>query len=80
MNYELIVFQQTTDAIGMAAANALLTPIQSAYREAFSNIVIPSFDRATQSMFQQVNEGFNKGTRECKFKGPKKGCCSRLSC
>ncbi|VDI24652.1 enhancer of mRNA-decapping protein 4 [Mytilus galloprovincialis] len=61
---KMIRSKQTTEAIGLAAGNALQTPIQAAYREAFQNIVIPNFDRATQNMFQQVNEAFTKGTKE----------------
>ncbi|CAC5393442.1 EDC4 [Mytilus coruscus] len=61
---KMIRSRQTTEAIGLAAGNALQTPIQAAYREAFQNIVIPNFDRATQNMFQQVNEAFTKGTKE----------------
>lgn len=61
---KMVRSRQTTEAIGLAAANALQTPIQAAYREAFQNIVIPNFDRATQNMFQQVNEAFTKGTKE----------------
>jgi len=51
----------------MAAGNALQTPIQAAYREAFQNIVIPNFERATQTMFQQINDSFAKGSKECEF-------------
>lgn len=66
----------------MAAGNVLQTPIQMAYREAFQNIVIPSFERSIQNMLAQVNETFTKGTRECEHRnqgvnllnfGPKMG-------
>lgn len=59
-------FKQTIEALGVAAGSVLQTPIQLAYREAFQNIVVPSFDRAMQNIFQQVNEVFVKGTRESK--------------
>ncbi|XP_033754002.1 enhancer of mRNA-decapping protein 4-like isoform X2 [Pecten maximus] len=61
---KMVRSRQTVDAIGMAAGNALQTPIQVAYREAFQNIVIPNFERSTQNMFQQINETFTKGSRE----------------
>lgn len=62
--YVVLNFQQTIEALGVAAGNVLQTPIQLAYREAFQNIVVPSFDRAMQNIFQQVNETFVKGTKE----------------
>ena len=61
------LLQQTVDAIGMAAGNAIQKPVQAAYRETFQNIVIPSFERATQNMCQQVTEVFQAGTKECKW-------------
>ncbi|XP_060069080.1 enhancer of mRNA-decapping protein 4-like [Ylistrum balloti] len=61
---KMVRSRQTVDAIGMAAGNALQTPIQVAYREAFQNIVIPNFERTTQNMFQQINETFTKGSKE----------------
>ena len=60
-------FQNTTDAIGRAATEALQGTIQTAYKEAFQTIVLPVFDRGCQSMFQQINESFKQGTQECMF-------------
>ena len=54
------------EAIGGATASALQGPIQVTYREAFQNTILPSFERACQNMFQQINESFNKGTQQCK--------------
>ena len=59
--------QQTIDAIGVAAGNAIQKPVQAAYRETFQNIVIPSFERATQNMCQQVGDVFQRGTKECEY-------------
>ncbi|KAL3859977.1 hypothetical protein ACJMK2_010154 [Sinanodonta woodiana] len=61
---KMVRSRQTIDAIGMAAGNAVSTPVQVAYRETFQNIVIPSFERTVQAMMQQVNDIFQKGTRE----------------
>lgn len=58
--------QNTTDAIGRAAAEAMQGPIQAAYKDAFQGIVLPVFERGCQSMFQQINESFKQGTHECK--------------
>uniref|UniRef100_A0A8C2JIC7 Enhancer of mRNA-decapping protein 4 n=1 Tax=Cyprinus carpio TaxID=7962 RepID=A0A8C2JIC7_CYPCA len=54
----------TTDAIGRAAAEAMQGPIQSAYKETFQSIVLPVFERGCQSMFQQINDSFKQGTNE----------------
>lgn len=59
-------FQNTTDAIGRAAAEAMQGPIQAAYKDAFQSIVLPVFERGCQSMFQQINDSFKQGTQECK--------------
>lgn len=59
-------FQNTTDAIGRAVAEAMQGPIQAAYKETFQSIVLPGFDRGCQSMFQQINDSFKQGTQECK--------------
>lgn len=61
---KMVRSRQTVDAIGMAAGNALQTPIQVAYREAFQNIVVPNFERSTQQMLQQINDTFTKGSKE----------------
>lgn len=62
----LPVIQNTTDAIGRAAAEAMQGPIQAAYKDAFQSIVLPVFERGCQSMFQQINDSFKQGTQECK--------------
>ena len=62
--------QGVVDAIGGAAASALQGPIQVTYREAFQSTILPSFERACQNMFQQINESFHKGTQQCKLR-----CC-----
>ncbi|CAB1323235.1 unnamed protein product, partial [Coregonus sp. 'balchen'] len=54
----------TTDAIGRAAAEAMQGPIQAAYKDAFQSIVLPVFERGCQSMFQQINDSFKQGTHE----------------
>lgn len=60
-----ILKQGVVDAIGTAAASALQGPIQVTYREAFQSTILPSFERACQNMFQQINESFHKGTQQC---------------
>nr|XP_033796651.1 enhancer of mRNA-decapping protein 4 isoform X2 [Geotrypetes seraphini] len=61
---KLVKSKNTTDAIGRAAADALQGPIQSAYKEVFQSIMLPSFEKGCQSMFQQINSSFKQGTQE----------------
>lgn len=58
-------FQNLTDSIARAAADALQGPMQLAYREAFQSVVLPAFEKSCQSMFQQINDTFRQGTQEC---------------
>ncbi|KAK6185897.1 hypothetical protein SNE40_008034 [Patella caerulea] len=61
---KMVRSKQTVEAIGQAAGNAIQAPIQAAYREAFQNMVVPSFERASQNLFKQLNDSFQRGTRE----------------
>ncbi|XP_067055317.1 enhancer of mRNA-decapping protein 4-like isoform X1 [Acropora muricata] len=61
---KLVRSKGVVDAIGGAAATALQGPIQVTYREAFQRDILPSFERACQSMFQQINDSFHKGTQQ----------------
>ena len=56
------------DTLGAAAASAIQGPIQTAYRDIFQSTVLPSFDKACQGLFMQVNESFQRGTKDCKLK------------
>ncbi|XP_078367719.1 enhancer of mRNA-decapping protein 4-like isoform X2 [Oculina patagonica] len=61
---KMVKSKGVVDAIGGAAAGALQGPIQVTYREAFQSTIMPSFERACQNMFQQINESFHKGTQQ----------------
>ncbi|RMX51313.1 hypothetical protein pdam_00004685 [Pocillopora damicornis] len=61
---KIVKSKGVVDAIGTAAASALQGPIQVTYREAFQSTILPSFERACQNMFQQINESFHKGTQQ----------------
>ncbi|XP_052817112.1 enhancer of mRNA-decapping protein 4-like [Mya arenaria] len=61
---KMVRSRPTVEAMGVAAGNAIQAPIQAAYREAFQNFVIPTFERTTQNMYQQVSETFQRGTKE----------------
>lgn len=61
---KIVKSKGVVDAIGTAAASALQGPIQVTYREAFQSTILPSFERACQNMFQQINDSFHKGTQQ----------------
>ncbi|GBN27463.1 Enhancer of mRNA-decapping protein 4 [Araneus ventricosus] len=52
------------DSISQILTAPLQGVVQSACKDVFQNSVVPSFDKACQHLFQQLNEQFNKGTVE----------------
>ncbi|XP_041454120.1 enhancer of mRNA-decapping protein 4-like isoform X1 [Lytechinus variegatus] len=61
---KLVKSKGVADTMGQAAASTLSTTIQNTYREAFHSTVVPAFERACSSMFEQINTSFDAGTRE----------------
>jgi enhancer of mRNA-decapping protein 4 len=55
------------EVLSNSAVSALQPAVQHVCKEFFTSILVPSFEKSCQSMFQQINESFSKGTRECKF-------------
>ncbi|KAF0699379.1 Aste57867_10040 [Aphanomyces stellatus] len=57
----------TSDAHSAAAttqvAQAVQQPVRDAFRDCFQSHIIPSFQAATQKMFEQIQDTFVKGTR-----------------
>ena len=51
------------DAIGQATGNAIQGPVHAAVRD----LIVPGFERASQAIFHQMNEVFQRGMHECKF-------------
>ncbi|KAG8234798.1 hypothetical protein J437_LFUL006631 [Ladona fulva] len=51
-------------------ANGLLVTLRPAmlevFRQAFAALVLPSFEKSCSHMFQQINDAFSHGTKECK--------------
>ena len=50
------------DAIGQAAGNAIQGPVHAAIRD----LIVPGFERASQAIFHQMNDVFQRGMHECK--------------
>ncbi|XP_055929956.1 enhancer of mRNA-decapping protein 4-like [Argiope bruennichi] len=52
------------DSISQILSTSLQGVVQASCKDVFQNNVVPSFDKACQHLFQQLNEQFNKGTVE----------------
>ncbi|XP_062477153.1 enhancer of mRNA-decapping protein 4 [Pezoporus occidentalis] len=61
---KLVKSKNLTDAVVRTMTDTLQGQIQSSYREAFQNVVLPAFEKSCQSMFQQINDTFKEGTQE----------------
>ncbi len=59
----LVCLQQTVDAVGQAAGNAIQGPIHGAIRD----VILPGFDRACQGIFRQVNDSLQRGLGDCEY-------------
>jgi polyribonucleotide nucleotidyltransferase len=55
------------DSLSNAVANSIQSTMTTSYRDTFNQIVIPSFEKAATNMFQQTNDVFKRGTKECMF-------------
>ena len=51
-------------AVAPAVATGLAKPLQEALRTSFSKELLPAFEGATQTMFQQINAAFTAGFEE----------------
>ncbi|CAD5116997.1 DgyrCDS5830 [Dimorphilus gyrociliatus] len=60
----LIKQQSTIDNISQATAACLQSTIQTAYKDAFTSIVIPTFEKTIQRSLEQVNTIFVNGVKE----------------
>ena len=59
--------QGLPEAVGNAVAVSLQRMVQSSYEDVFKGAVLPSFERACQEMFRQIDEAFKRGTTECEL-------------
>lgn len=53
------------DSLSQLISPAIQSRISTSYRDAFNQFVIPSFEKAATNMFQQTNDVFKRGTKEC---------------
>nr|XP_034172470.1 enhancer of mRNA-decapping protein 4 [Osmia lignaria] len=61
---ELINSAQVKDTLALTAANAAKPALDTAFKEAFTNVFLPGMEKACQTMFKQVQDAFIRGTRE----------------
>ena len=61
---KLVHSKSVMEVLANAAVTALQPAVQNTYKEVFTNLVMPSFEKSCHTMFQQINETFSKGTRE----------------
>eukprot|EP00794_Sanderia_malayensis_P018597 gene18597-20463_t len=59
----LVRSKSVAESIGFTAATILEGHLPNAYRDAFRNILIPSYEQACKEMFNQINKSFEQGTK-----------------
>lgn len=61
---KLVHSKSVMEVLSNSAVNALQPAVQHVCKDFFTSLLVPSFEKSCQSMFQQINESFSKGTRE----------------
>ncbi|PBC26926.1 enhancer of mRNA-decapping protein 4 [Apis cerana] len=61
---DLINSSHIKDTLAVAAVNAAKPALDAAFKEAFTNVLLPGMEKACQTMFRQVQDVFIRGTRE----------------
>lgn len=56
-----------SDALSTSVVNVIKPSLDKSYKDMISTTLLPSWDRICNNMFQQINETFTKGTKECKL-------------
>jgi hypothetical protein len=53
------------DSLSHTISHGIQSTMITSYRDTFNQIIIPSFEKAATNMFQQTNDVFKRGTKEC---------------
>lgn len=61
---KLVHSKSVMEVLSNSIVTALQPTVHHTYKEVFTTLVMPSFEKSCQSMFHQVNESFSKGTKE----------------
>merc|ERR1719414_2189182 len=52
------------DAMGLALTNSLAPILQASFKDLFTSVVTPAFERSMQNLFSNLSQSFTKGTKE----------------
>lgn len=61
---KMVQSRSVCDNIGQSVANSITPFLQTAFRDAFAHVIVPSFEKAIQTMMIQINTTFMKGIKE----------------
>nr|CAD7440503.1 unnamed protein product [Timema bartmani] len=65
---KLVHSKSVMDVLSDSMVTALRPAMHGAYKDIFSALVVPSFEKTCQNMFHQINDTFTRGTKECQVK------------
>lgn len=66
MTFELVL-KAIADSLSASIVNVIKPSLDQSYKDMIAATLIPSWERICNSMFQQINDTFTKGTKECMF-------------
>lgn len=55
-----------TDAIGLSLLTGTQKTLELTFRKSLEEVLIPSYEKITHEMFQEMGKSFTAGTKECK--------------
>ena len=73
---DLTLFQGLGESIVSGVTQSLQQVMREQFSSLFATYTLPSFERACQHMYQQVDEAFRRGTAECEFMYAHMGMCA----
>lgn len=56
-----------TDTISLSLLTGTQKTLESTFKKALEDILIPAYERITREMFQEMGKSFTAGTKECKL-------------
>lgn len=59
--------KQVADSLSTSIVTIIKPSLESCYKDMIGTTLIPSWERACTTMFQQIHNTFTQGTKECKF-------------
>lgn len=62
-----LLLQSVMDNLCLAVAQKLNASTKDAFKDAIQTSLVPYMEKAQTQMFNQLNQTYNNGTKECKF-------------